>query len=382
MNHTPEQHIKKSWLELPHLVEEFVQTVAGAMDIPTLVVRRAICKQLKLESYDSLAKICRMTAEVRPIIDEAYTEGKFEYAGQSKHLVGLAAHVLKTWSQFGSEMYALQRIDESAVTEAGSLPITKLAHMADLSEDITVKRKIADSKDVREHLAWSVIEEFRLSFAEWRLNLIQGYTLVRYGTPADEYVVASATEFVKHLALPKTAHDVEEYAYRVLAARGYFGVDLLCFNARPSNQSNFYPGMDPTEHEQWIEGLNERMMIGISNGQHTRKIADLKASMKWVEPQDVSGSFGAGPTMSQVFAYLPEEAYIDLVESDDVIDPRIEFCPFSTIYIESEDGLAFALRCIPCISADIFVVSKQDAIQLGNPELAGWLAVQWSSTNV
>lgn len=369
MSHFQLSHyLSQSWLEMPFLVDQFVQRVAPALGITTEELRGAVAKELELESYDCLAAICRLMAEVYPFVHRMYEDVDVDLEVGSKQVIGLTAAVMQAWCDSNEDIYGLLEIDQREV-----VPLDKLPWQA------WVAGHSFNSEDDAKESACLYLSNFLETCIEWRENILYSYTLVQEGTPvglnaldAAEAILATLQSGIDDEALDRSP-DLAKIE-SVLRARGYYDTSLGG-DLRASLARDVQP--ESLKLDGWMGRQYQALANRLDLGEHAIQVGEFRELFRWLAPELVDGSYEEGPCLWQVLAHVDNSAYVELsTQFDDSIEMDT-ICPFATAFVERENDIVATLRCRGVGASQLHVVSREEALKMRLPQLAGWYAVTW-----
>lgn len=363
----------QSWLELPFLVEQFVQRVAPALKCPLPEMREIISVDLELDDYESLSKVCRMMSQVYTLLVRARNDIDFESVALDNNQTGLAGAILSAWHGSDESMAGLQAIDETKIEPMVTLPWRVWAVWK--QRDVGDSRLIAESKgkeDFGIEDAFEVLDEFMECCHEWRQNILDSYTLVNDDTPLGIYAVDAAAELVDLLEGPN-AENFEEKITRVLLNRGFCYprenfLQAILEDSLPEENLNL------TDQELKIQ---ESLVDRIENGQSVIQVRELREHFRGMRAELVDGAYEDGPCLWQILAHVNDDAYLTITCATGNQGEQFLILPWRTVYVEREADIPTTLRCTGKGAIRMDVVTRSEALKNRVPEIAGWYAITW-----
>lgn len=371
------RYMVQAWLELPMLVDQFVQGVAQSIGCSQSQLREVVCDNLGLDEYAGLARVCRAMAEAYTLLSTAHDDMDVECTGSSQSQIGLVAAMVQTW-QVSRAMAELQDIDSGDVEPMQTLPWEQWAdwNRAEASHIALLGADDDEDDDEKEHrrkeTAYELLASFMESAQEWRDDILTAYTMVREGTPVGLNAVDAAAELLE--SLPEGDGSVSERGlYTVLNARGFYNTldgGLLKSLERTTTKAALKLG-------GWRLKRHKLLLERVERGDSTIPVRELRDHFRWLPPELVDGCYEQGPCMWQALAHLNEDAYVTVSGGGDDGGPQRNFCPFDTVYVERQEDIAGTLRCTGFGGAQMRVVSREEALQERLPQIAGWYAIKW-----
>lgn len=363
------RHLSQSWLELPFLVDKFVQRVAPTLECSGSTLRELVAVELCLDSYDGLGKICRMMAEVYELLGHALDDMdvECEYVARSE-VKGLAAAIVSAWYEGGEDICALEYLDEDDIDPMQQLPWKEWACWD--RENYGVNQVGSISSDDEEGEAYEVLHRFMTCCSEWRQEILDSCTTVKEGTPVGLIALGAAEALIVAVGVGDSG--LNSHIERVLMARGFYATMLANLRQSPDR-------MVSRENLKLDGGMlkkHDAILEEIERGNSVFQVRKLRDHFRWLRPGLVDWAYEEGPCMWQVLAHVSDDAYVE-ISGDDEDNGQTSICPFATVYVEREEDIAGTLRCTGVGATGIHVVTRDEALKVGVPQIAGWYAIRW-----
>ncbi|WOB11207.1 hypothetical protein [Piscinibacter gummiphilus] len=353
-------------MELPLLVDLFVDKTAKAASCTRSQLRQGIAVSLGLEDYDSFGKVCRMMGEVYPLLINAFNDVEVDYPYNDAEVTGLAAALVSAWYE-AEEIGGLANVDPEAVDPVKKLPWRIWASWN--GEDLSVEDMDGGTEAAikARSSAYDLLDEFIEAARSWRQQVLDAYTLVNEGTPLPLSAVEAAEELLEEIP-SRESEKPEDRLRRFLSARGFDGAGFVDWG-KPVET-------DAAEHRysQWMLKRHEKLVERVVCGESLLQVRELRNHFRWFPRTDVSHAYEDGPCMSDVLARLNDDSYI-LVTHSDQPNELTAIVPYDKVYVEREGEIAEALRCSGVGGIAIKVVDRSHALEEGLPHIAGWYCI-------
>jgi len=360
-------HLVQSWLELPFLVDQFIQGVAPAVRCSRSTLRDSIAEDIGLDTYEDLGRVCRTMAEVFELLVAAHEDVDVGRKVLDQDQAGLAAVVVRAWKDAGEDLSGLQTIDPSEIEPMQTLPWREWAAWRERGDQ---GGQAGD--DESQETAYSVLDEFMVSCYEWRQDILDSYTLVHEGTPLGLDAIAAADALIEQgSSLQGKARD--QLLKSVLSARGFYGVPLDVVRLLTPPEA----AGDPSRLVGWMLKRHQALLERVEIGKNVLQVRELREHFRWLAPDLVGDAYEDGPCMWQVLARLNDDAYVEVSQGSGGKVARLSIAPFATVYVERTGEIAATLRCTGVGARGMHIVTRSEALHEGLPQLAGWFAIRW-----
>lgn len=365
-----EPYLARAWLELPVLLEEFVEKVAPAMRLPRPLVREAIGVRLGVTDFDEIPSICRTLATCVSLLQPALQDMDFDVGPRDSERSGIAAACVQAWLEAGEELGAIAALDMGAIEPLAELPWRRWSAWERGGESVPTSRlppdaEEADLQNVLEDDAWAVISRFMQSCAEWRGVILDAFAPVYPGTPVGLIAIDEAADLVAALG---TSGDPNDAVSNLLNARGFTHVDVEslaeCQKQRDADQQPVLRAYSERSFKEVLSRADSE--VG------PLSVRYLRRALQWLPPGLLDGAYESGPSMWQALAFLPANSYLEVSVGH---YESTEFAPFGTVYVEREEDIPCVMRCVPEGVERASILSKEEALELDSPHLAGYIAV-------
>jgi hypothetical protein len=365
-----EPYLARAWLELPVLLEEFVEQAAPAMRLPRQRLREAIGERLGISEFDEIWAICRAIATTVSLLKPALQDMDFDVGARDPERTGIAAACVQAWVEAGEELGAIAALDMEAIEPIEELPWRRWSAWERGGESVPTSRLPADAQESALHTvlsedAWALLERFMGACAEWRGTVLDAFAPVYPGTPLGLLAIDEAADLAAALG---TSGDPNHAVRDLLFARGFThaDVDVLaeCQKQRDADQK--------PELRAYSERTFKEVLARADSREGPLAVRYLRRALQWMPPGLLDGAYESGPCMWQALAFLPANCFLEVSVG---VYGSTEFAPFSTVYVEREEDIPFVMRCVPGGPERASIVSKEEAQHMDSPHLAGYIAV-------
>ncbi|WOB11203.1 hypothetical protein [Piscinibacter gummiphilus] len=350
--------MEQSWLELPSLVDRYVDRIAPRIDLPSADLKEVVCRLLGAGGSEQLQSVCTHISAVYPFLIDA----KLDAAQECEELTGLASALLEAWEMGDEQFEALAQVESVRATE---LPWRKWAEWAWISEH--------ENKQDRSELdgASQYVNDFLGACRSWRREILTGYTLVREGAPIWERALSETANLLDFAVGSEETWN--PLCGVVMSARGFetslldeVGPEQLHVDRLP-NIPRFRSLLQ--RHNNVVERRDR--------GELVFQVQELLWAYKSVPPFLVDHG-QTGPCLGELLSRLSEFAYVALEKGDVIGTDGVQLLrPSSTFYVKGDGELTAAQRCTGSRTSSISVVTAEEARTCGVRELEGWFAIRF-----
>jgi hypothetical protein len=273
-------HLGQSWLELPFLVDQFVQRVAPALGCTRQKLREAICVALGLDEYEGLGRVSRIMAQVYELLVTVHQDMDIEHEGVDRERTGLAAAVVRAWRNDGEDMSGLQDVDENTIEPIKTLPWREWAAWREGSGDGETGAFDGEAEGGDQEQAYAVLDDVMVSCHQWREDILNSYTIVQEGTPVGLNALDAAAALIAQVSPIQERKMLDLRLGSVLRERGF---QTIAFAGMVEYLERTVPP-EKLQLRGWLLNRHEGLLARMDIGDNVVQVRELRKHFRWMGP--------------------------------------------------------------------------------------------------
>jgi hypothetical protein len=348
------QLVQNAWAELPGLVNVFVDKVSIHLDIPRAIVEDAVAELLKVQEYSDIDSVAQVLARTYILLAEEVTCKEPSTWGTvaAQERAGLANAAVHAFAEGGLAAVAVMDLRDIAS-----------CHVLD-------QHTAADG-------AVDPLQGLLEAAIEFRRAVLTGFVVCDSDAltgPAVDYALDLADIVARSINA-----EVPVLAEKILDARelGSLGAEELdsIWHEHPGFTLADWLGLEQNDDPKLDQRAEELQAIDGGFVPTWR----LLGGCDGFAPQVLTLTQDNGPSLHGVLAHAPAEARFRVTTTLDSPDNYLVPLIDGLAFVKSFADIPALLRTSEYLPYSTDVVSREEALNLGCPELAGWYKLDWGT---